>query len=176
MKILKNKLFHIISFFFGVKGTRYSVLGDFFDSIRVALLKFSGAKIGKNTYLRSNLFITNPRLLKIGDNSGIGRNASLFLYKNLSIGSNVQIGSSLTVHTAEHILDQNFQKPLIKRGVKYNKVIIGNNVYIGSNVTILQGVKIGDSTVIGAGSVVLDSLQGGFLYAGVPAIKKRRIK
>ncbi len=176
MKLFINKFFHLVSLLFGVKGTRYTFLSDIFESSRVILLRLSGAKIGKNSYLRSNLFITNPRLLTIGENSGISRNASLFLYKELIIGSNVQIGSNLTIHTAEHILDQKLDKPIIERGEKYKGVVIGSNVYIGSNVTILLGVKIGDGTVIAAGSVVINSLDGGFIYAGVPAKKKKIIK
>ena len=176
MKLFKNKLFHLISFFFGVRGIRYTINSNFFDSIRVILLRLAGARIGENSYIRSNLFITNPRLLSMGKNSGFSRNVSLFLYKDLLIGSNVKIGSNLTVHTAEHIIDQKLDKPIFERGLKYKKVIIGNNVYIGSNVTILAGVSIGDDTVIGAGSVVTRSLTGGFLYAGVPATKKKPIK
>ena len=80
------------------------------------------------------------------------------------------------MHTAEHIIDQKLDQPIFERGLKYKEVTIGNNVYIGSNVTILAGVIIGDCTVIGAGSVVTNSLEGGFLYAGVPATKKKPIK
>lgn len=35
------------------------------------------------------------------------------------------------------------------------EVIIGNNVWIGSKVIILKGAKIGDNSIIAAGSVVL---------------------
>jgi acetyltransferase-like isoleucine patch superfamily enzyme len=48
-------------------------------------------------------------------------------------------------------------------------IIIGNNVFIGINCTILPGVKIGDNTVIGAGSIITKELPGGFVYAGNPA-------
>jgi acetyltransferase-like isoleucine patch superfamily enzyme len=48
-------------------------------------------------------------------------------------------------------------------------IVIGNNVFVGINCTILPGVKIGDNTVIGAGSIITKELPGGFVYAGNPA-------
>ena len=49
-------------------------------------------------------------------------------------------------------------------------IIIGKNCWIGGNVSILPGVKLGDNTVVGAGSVVTKSFtQGQQLIAGNPA-------
>ena len=175
-KKIFNKLFHLLSIFYGVRGIRYILNTDIFEKTRVLLLRLSGAKIGKNTYIRSNLFITHPCNLTINSNSGISRNASLYLYDKLYIGPNVQIGSNLTVHTAEHKIQGKPSTPIIERGETRSKVIIEDNVYIGSNVTILSGVRIGSKSVIGAGSIVTKSLQGGYLYAGSPAVPKKIIK
>lgn len=51
---------------------------------------------------------------------------------------------------------------------------IGNNVDIGPNVVIIGPINIGDNVKIGAGSVVVKSLEGNAVYAGNPAklIKK----
>jgi maltose O-acetyltransferase len=40
---------------------------------------------------------------------------------------------------------------------------------------ILSGVRIENKVVIGAGSVVTKNLESGFVYAGVPAKKIRKI-
>jgi acetyltransferase-like isoleucine patch superfamily enzyme len=51
---------------------------------------------------------------------------------------------------------------------KWDKTKIGNNVSIGSNSTILP-VNICDDVVIGAGSVVIKSIEVPGTYAGNPA-------
>jgi len=48
-------------------------------------------------------------------------------------------------------------------------VIIGDNVWFGSRVQVLRGVSIGDNSVIGAGSVVVQSIPANCVAAGVPA-------
>ena len=55
-------------------------------------------------------------------------------------------------------------------------IVIGNDVWIGSNSVILAGVKIGDGTVIGAGSVVTKDIPAFVVAGGVPArtIKPRK--
>lgn len=47
--------------------------------------------------------------------------------------------------------------------------IIGNNVHAGANVSIVGGVTIGDNAGIGAGSVVVHSVDGNTVVAGNPA-------
>jgi acetyltransferase-like isoleucine patch superfamily enzyme len=56
---------------------------------------------------------------------------------------------------------------------KWLRTYVGNNVSIGSNATILP-VKIADSVVVGAGSVVTRDLLVAGTYAGNPARLLRR--
>ena len=51
---------------------------------------------------------------------------------------------------------------------KGKPIIIGKNVWIGGNVTICPGVKIGDKSVIGAGSVVTKDIPANVMAAGNP--------
>ena len=56
-----------------------------------------------------------------------------------------------------------FTRPLPRR------VTIGSDVWIGYRAIILQGVKIGDGAVIGAGAVVTQDVEPYAIVAGVPA-------
>lgn len=50
-------------------------------------------------------------------------------------------------------------------------VIVEDNVLIGANCVVLEGVHIGQSSVIAAGSIVIDDVPAGSVYAGSPAKK-----
>jgi len=57
-------------------------------------------------------------------------------------------------------------------------VELRHGAYIGANVTILDGVEIGQSSVVGAGAVVTRSVPPSTVVAGVPArlIKSLRME
>jgi acetyltransferase-like isoleucine patch superfamily enzyme len=57
-------------------------------------------------------------------------------------------------------------------------VTIENNVWVGANVIILDGIKIGEYSVVGAGSVVSKDIPPYSIVAGVPAkiIKKYNLQ
>ena len=107
--------------------------------------------IGENFFANFNLTILDEAEVRIGDNSFIGPNVSIF--------------------TACHPLDAASRDT----GVEWAEpVTIGDSVWIGGNATILPGVTIGDNVVIGAGSVVTRNIPSGVVVGGNPAriIKK----
>jgi len=62
----------------------------------------------------------------------------------------------------------------LRQGCKIDPVVIGKNVWIGSNSVILPGVKIGDNSVIGAGSTVVEDVPPYTVACGKPAKIIRR--
>lgn len=76
------------------------------------------------------------------------------------------------------IYNPNYDEELTKernKGLEYAKPIeIGDNVWIGGNVVVLPGVKIGNNSVIGAGSVVNKDIPENTIAVGNPcrSIKK----
>lgn len=87
----------------------------------------------------------------------------------IKFGNNVYIGPGVKIISADHDLKD------YTKHVESNPIIIGNNVWIGSNSVILKAVRLGDNTVVAAGSVVTKSFENGFcILAGNPAkiIKK----
>ncbi len=69
---------------------------------------------------------------------------------------------------------EDISKHFYRQGIHTEQVIIGKNVWIGANSVILPGVKIGDNSVIGAGSTITKDVPAYSVVAGNPAeiIKK----
>lgn len=109
--------------------------------------------VGKNFYSNHNLVILDANKVVFGDNVFIGPNCGFY--------------------TAGHPLDAETRN----KGLEYAKPIeIGNNVWIGGNVVVLPGIKIGDNTVIGAGSVVTKNIPSNVIAVGNPCKVIKEIK
>ena len=50
-----------------------------------------------------------------------------------------------------------------------SKISVGHDVWIGERVSVLPGVKFGNGSVVGAGSIVTKSTRPFGIYAGNPA-------
>lgn len=113
----------------------------------------------------SSIRIEDNAILEIGENTYISANALIRVAKKIKIGKNCAISWNLT------ILDSDFHNYTINNEEVLNtkEVIIGDNVWIGNNVIILKGVKIGDNSIVAAGSVVTKSIQNNSIVGGNPA-------
>ena len=149
-------------------------LGKIHDSIRMKILRLSGSVLGYNSVVRERVFILKPENLELGDNSSIGSRSEIFNSEKIIIGDNVDIGTQFYINTDNHKFDRT-DVPLSKQGVISKEIKIGSNIWIGARVIILSGVKIEDKVIIGAGSLVNKDLETGYIYAGVPAVKVKKI-
>ncbi len=99
--------------------------------------------------------------MKVGKDVSFGLAAmvDIFFPHLIIIGDNCVIGYNSTILCHEFLIDE----------YRTGKVIIGRDVMIGANSTILPGVRIGDRSVVGAGSLVNRDVPPGTVVAGVPA-------
>ena len=140
--------------------------------------------IGARCHLVSNteftaLGVNHPVILRllrpgasiqIGTDTGIS-GASICAALSIEIGANVLLGANVI------ITDTDFHsiKPAGRRynmdtdEIKAVPVFIGNNVFIGANVLLLKGSRIGENSVVGAGSVVTGKIPSNVIAAGNPA-------
>ena len=103
----------------------------------------------------------------------INFNLSLVDDTYISIGDGTLIGPNVTIATAIHPEDPKIRKT----GYQYNlPVTIGKNVWVGSGAIILPGVKIGDDSIVGAGSVVTKDIPNGVVAVGNPCRVLRQVR
>ena len=90
----------------------------------------------------------------------------------ITIGDYTMIGPNVTLATAGHpVLPE-----LREQGLQYNApIVIGRNCWLGTGVLVMPGVTIGDSTVVGAGSVVTKDLPANVVAVGNPCRVLREI-
>lgn len=133
---------------------------------RKELLKNMFAEIGENCYIEPPLH-ANWGGKNVHFGNGVYANFNLTLVDDCDIfvGDNVMFAPNITITTGTHPIH-----PILRsKKAQYNlPVHIGNNVWIGAGVTILPGVKIGDNTVIGAGSVVTKDIPANVVAIGSP--------
>lgn len=88
----------------------------------------------------------------------------------------VEIGDGSLIAPNCIIVDSDFHAPWPpdNRGRSVSadldkEIVIGKNVWLGLNVVVLKGVEIGDNSIIGAGSVVVQDIPQNVMAAGAPA-------
>lgn len=116
--------------------------------------------------------ISHPAMISCG--RGVVLNSLVYLdgKGGIELGDNVTVSCGGKIITGSLEIDET--GTLGKHHIR-KKVVIGNNVWIGTDAIILPGVTIGGNTIIGAGSVVTKDLEGGRIYAGIPARAIREI-
>ena len=99
---------------------------------------------------------------KLGEDVSVG--------KFTEIGPEVSIGNDCFIGPMVYMTNDRF--PPSEKS-KWKKTIIEDEAAIGAGVTILCGVTIGRKSMIGCGSVVVQSVPPNEIWVGVPAKKLR---
>src|SRR4030042_1256055 len=139
---------------------------------RAKHLEHHRLSLGKNTLIESMCVVCTWHgdvILKDGASIGIGS----IVIGPVLIGESSACSQNCFISGQSHHYED-VSKNFLRQGVKTEQVVIGKNVWIGSNSVILPGVKIGDHSVIGAGSTVAKNVPAYTVVTGKPAraIKK----
>lgn len=123
--------------------------GEIYRSIFWSLEKQAlhmGVKMGRNNYIASSFWGSEPYLITIGSHCQITAGVKLYTH-----------GEAGAVRRWYPKFDT------------FGKVVIGDYVYIGNDAKIMPGVTIGDNVLIAAGSIVTKSIPSNVVVAGNPA-------
>ncbi|WP_043931390.1 sugar O-acetyltransferase [Bacillus sp. EB01] len=130
------------------------------------------AEVGTNVYIEPPLHANWGRHTHIGNDVYANFNLTLVDDTDIYIGNNVLIGPNVTIDAGTHPI----HPELRRNGAQFNlPVVIEDNVWIGAGSIILPGVRIGENTVIGAGSVVTKDIPANVIAVGSPCRVMRKI-
>ena len=138
-----------------------------FMSIKIALLRLFGAKIGKGCVIKNEVRVKSPWYLTIGDHVWLGESCWIDNLDRVEIGNNVCISQGAMLQTGSH--------DYTKTDFRYRNspVIIRDGAWIGARSVVCPGVTVEENAVLTAGSVATHDLAGDAIYQGNPAEKKR---
>jgi acetyltransferase-like isoleucine patch superfamily enzyme len=131
--------------------------------------------IGSGSSIREYVLLdARDGSISIGANCSVNDYCVFYGHGGLTVGDDVRIATHTVIVAADHRFDDP-DVPIREQGVDPKPITIGDDVWIGANVCILGGVEIGRGSVIGAGSVVTESLPPLSVAVGNPArvVKKR---
>lgn len=116
--------------------------------------------------------------IEIGSNVFINARSHITSSSSIFLGDDVLIGSDVLISDNNHGKSDSYQELMIpprqRKLSSKGVVVIEKNVWIGDKVIVLGNVKIGQGSVIGAGSVVTKDIPSFSVAVGNPArvIKK----
>lgn len=173
-------------------------IGISLSKISILCWNIRGYDINPSVILggRNIFFQSNKGAISVGKNSSVGfgvrlsagfggkidisENVAVFDYSIIDIHSKLTVGKNTLIAPFCYITDYDHlikdkSKPIIEQGYVSKPIIIGTNVWLGTHVVILKGVRIGDNSIIGAGSIVTSDIPPNSLAAGVPAKVVKKI-
>lgn len=119
-----------------------------------------------STVWKSELWVGPEGRLEIGDR--------VFINYGTSIGATelIRIGSRCNLGTQVQLMDNDWHRlePELRHERPPSRpIVLEDNVWLGARVLVLSGVTIGEGSVVGAGSVVINDIPARSLAVGSPA-------
>ncbi|MCX7868748.1 MAG: acyltransferase [Terrimicrobiaceae bacterium] len=117
-------------------------------------------------------------VIEFGDHSG-GSGISISARSSVVIGRHVNLGAGCCVWDHDfHALDPALRRlsiPEQESAIRAEPVVLGDDVFVGARALILKGARIGDRTIVAAGSVVFrGDYPADAILAGNPAAVRAR--
>ncbi|MDH4183116.1 MAG: acyltransferase [Nitrospinota bacterium] len=138
----------------------------------------AGITLGKNCYIgRGSVLSCKEGDILFGDFVNLSTWCNISSNSSIAIGEKTLLGPYTSLFATAH----NFDDPdtaVLDQGWTSQGITIGANCWLGARVSVLDGVKIGDATVVGTASMVNSDLPARVVAIGAPAkaVKERRGK
>ncbi len=141
----------------------------------VPTLRRYGATIGENAQIHSPLIIHNAgdergkeyANLVIGDHCYMGRDVFLDLAEKITLEDYVTISMRCTLLTHTNVGER--PPALASLPATSAPILLRRGAYLGACSTVLEGVTVGERSVVAAGALVRHSVAAGAIVGGVPS-------
>ena len=141
------------------------------EAIRVTWSELTGQPVDETFNLIPPVYSDHGVNIRLGRNVFINQRCQLNDIGGIEIGDDVMIGPGVSLISSGHPV-----APASRRdGITAAPIRIERNVWIGASAMILQGVTVGENSVIGAGAIVTHDVPPNMLAVGVPAKVIRNI-
>lgn len=141
-------------------------------SVRFLLLLFQTTflyrfrSVGRDCRLDRSLFVY-PGRVSLGNRVYVGRYC--YLDGDITIGDFTMLASSVAVVGGDHAFDRRDVLMIDSGREHWKPTRIGRDCWIGHGAILLNGITIGDGSIVAAGSVVLADVPPLSIVAGNPA-------
>ena len=138
--------------------------------IKNFLLRWAGARIGRDVRINSSAAFSGNGKLLIGDDVWIGPGCRISPVEQakITIGSCCDLGPEVMILTGSHEIDT-VGLHIGGKGTA-SSVTIGDGCWLGARALILPGVSLAEKTLVAAGAVVIKGADmPKIMLAGVPA-------
>ena len=137
-----------------IKAVRFARrIDDYVARQEIEELKSKLQSCGEGVVIKSDVNISRPTAMIVGNNVHIGRGSYVSAEGGLVIEDNVHISRRVTIYCSDHRYEPGSALPY-GRERRWNSVRIGKNAWIGMNACILPGVTIGEGAIVGMGAIV----------------------
>lgn len=144
---------------------RYNQTGEDEQELRRQILEELLGKCGESILIVPGFRCQYGENIFLEDHVVINFNCTLMDNVSIHIGHHTLIGPNCSFYTVNHALDSEERE----QGFCVDAPIhIGSRVWLGGNVVVMPGIRVGDDSVIGAGSVVTKDIPAGVIAAGNP--------
>ncbi len=126
--------------------------------------KITGSEIDTSTALFPPFQINYGKNTKIGRNVFINFDCTFLDLGGIVIEDDVLIAPKVSLLSEGHPIS-----PKDRKTLTVGKIHIKRNAWIGANATILQGVTIGENSIVAAGAVVSKDVPDNSIVGGIPA-------
>lgn len=140
-------------------------------TIRKVCFKLMLGGYGKQSVIDYRTYFRYPSKIKIGDSTWVNRGTKFYASMHTSDKYNIEIGSHVAIGPEVHFFSAGHDHTKLDLPDTYGKIVVGDYCWIGGNSIILQGVTIGEGSIVAAGSVVTKDVEPYTIAAGVPAKK-----